>query len=179
MPPHDIVAEKAGYIVWKDKKIVIFYTNDLASSPSVPILDGSEKEAQSAVHGLSILTRWTGNEIFHRTPFSVPSHIVAYNLFMNSVDWMDQKRSALPCKRKEKCLSMSVFTYLLDLSCLQAFSIYNVIRAPDKKVSLLQFKRQLCESLVEPYILERQRKKFQQYPVTQTLLSERSTINTC
>ena len=101
MPPHDIVAEKAGYIVWKDKKIVIRYTNDLASSPSVPILDGSEREAQLAVHGLSELTRWTGKEIFHRTTFSVPSHIVAYNLFMNSVDRMDQKRSALPCKRKE------------------------------------------------------------------------------
>ena len=91
MAPHDLVAENAGYIVWKDKKIVIFYTNDLASSPSVPILDGSEPEARSAVHGLAILSRWTGKEIFHRTLFSVPSPIVAYNMFMNSVDRMDQK----------------------------------------------------------------------------------------
>ena len=102
MPPHDIVAEKAGYIVWKDKKIVICYTNNLASLPSVPILDGSEREAPLAVHGLSIITRWTGKEIFHRTAFSVPSHIVAYNLFMNAVDRMKKKYLCFPAKEEKK-----------------------------------------------------------------------------
>ena len=134
MPLHDKVTEKAGYIVWKDKKIIIFYTNDLASSPSIPIIDGSTPEARSAVHGLAILSRWTGKEIFHRTNFLVPSPIVAYNLFMNSVDRMDQKRSALPCKRKEQRLEMSVFTYLLDLACLQAYAIYSEIETSKNKM---------------------------------------------
>ena len=157
VPPHDKVAEKAGYIVWKDKKIVIFYTNDLASSPSIPIMDGSTPEARSAVNGLAVLSRWTGKEIFHRTNFSVPSPIVAYNLFMNSVDRMDQKRSALPCKRKEQRLQMSAFTYLLDLACLQAYAIYSDIETSKNKMLLIQFKRKLCKTLVEPYRAERKR----------------------
>lgn len=123
MPSHEKVAEKAGILFGRGKN-VIFNTNDLASSPSIPIIDGSTPEARSAANGLSVLSRWTGKENFHRTNFLVPSPIVAYNLFMNSVDRMDQKRSALPCKRKEQCLQMRVFTYLLDLACLQAYAIY-------------------------------------------------------
>ena len=101
----------------------------------------------------------TGGEVFHRTTLLVPSPIVAYNLFMNSVDRMDQKRSALPCKRKEMRLHMSCFTYVLDLACLQTFAIYKVIQPENDPVTLLQFKRQLCESLVTPYRAEKKRKQ--------------------
>jgi CDP-diacylglycerol pyrophosphatase len=31
--PTELVAENAGYIVWKDSKLVVFYTNNLASTP--------------------------------------------------------------------------------------------------------------------------------------------------
>ena len=63
--PRKSVAEKAGYIVWKDSKIFFFYSNDLASTPTKPIIDGSgggedEDEAIKCVHGLSELKRWTG-----------------------------------------------------------------------------------------------------------------------
>ena len=74
---------------------------------------------------------------------------------------------------------MSVFTYALDLACLQAFAMYNIIWAADEKVTLLQFKRKLCETLIEPYIFERKRGKIQQFPVMQTLSLEQLTINTC
>ena len=51
--PTELIAEKAGYIVWKDSKLVVFYTNNLAKTPSKPILDGLSKEAIECVHGLA------------------------------------------------------------------------------------------------------------------------------
>jgi sporulation protein YlmC with PRC-barrel domain len=65
VPSHQKPADCAGYIIWKDSKIVIFYTNDLSSTPSEPILDGGNEEAILCVRGLGIFHRWTGNENMH------------------------------------------------------------------------------------------------------------------
>jgi hypothetical protein len=46
-----MVAEFAGYIVWVDSKLVIFYTNNLHYTPSKPILDGHDEEAIACVSG--------------------------------------------------------------------------------------------------------------------------------
>jgi len=40
VPPFDRIADSAGYIVFKDAKVVIFYTNDLNGTPSAAILQG-------------------------------------------------------------------------------------------------------------------------------------------
>jgi hypothetical protein len=45
VPPFDRIADSAGYIVFKDAKVVVFYTNDLKGTPSSPILEGSSNEA--------------------------------------------------------------------------------------------------------------------------------------
>ena len=87
------MADNAGYIVWKDSKVVVFYTTDLAATPTRPLIDGTDAEAIMCVNGLAALGRWTGNESMSRTTFQVPAIIVAYNTFMNSVDRMDQLRS--------------------------------------------------------------------------------------
>ncbi|KAE9124369.1 hypothetical protein PF010_g6042 [Phytophthora fragariae] len=34
---------RTGYIVFRDKKVVLFYTNDLAATPSADVLDGSSQ----------------------------------------------------------------------------------------------------------------------------------------
>jgi hypothetical protein len=52
IPPIEVVAENSGYIVLKDSKIVTFCTNDLATTPSQPILDATNEEAVVAVCGL-------------------------------------------------------------------------------------------------------------------------------
>ena len=57
----------------------------------------------------------------------VPASIVAYNMFMNSVDRMEQRRATNPTRRKEQRLHMSMFTFVLDLAVLQAFALYQVI----------------------------------------------------
>jgi len=157
VPPTELVAENAGYIVWKDSKLVVFYTNDLASTPSRPILDGTSDEAISCVRGVAPVKQWTGSETLHQTSFMVPAIIVAYNIYMNAVDRMDQKRATNPTRRKEQHLHMSLFTYILDLAALQAYSVFQIIRPSERSISFVEFKRSLCEDFVTQYRSHRKR----------------------
>lgn len=52
--PTELAVENAGYIVWKDTKIVIFYTNNLCHTPSRAFLDMDDAEAIDCVHGAPI-----------------------------------------------------------------------------------------------------------------------------
>jgi hypothetical protein len=124
VPP---AAHQAGYIVWKNSKVVVFYSNDLKFTPSSPILEGTDLEADECVYGLAELECWTGSENLHRTKFDVPATIVAYNIFMNSVDCMDQRWSTNPTRRVEKRLHMSLFTLFLDLTMHNAYAVFQKI----------------------------------------------------
>ena len=92
------IADKAAYVVWKDSKVVLFYTNDLAATPSQPIMEGTERESIACVNGLAQLSRWTGEEILDRTTFYILAIIVACNIFMSAVDCMDHLRSTNSAK---------------------------------------------------------------------------------
>ena len=120
-----MISEKSGYIIWKDRKIVIFYTNDLKFTPTEDIICGKRPDAVDAVHGLAPIKRWTGTESLQRSVFLAPAPIVAYNMFMGSVDIMDQKRASTAVKRKEKHLSTSIFNYVVSLALLNAHAIYD------------------------------------------------------
>jgi len=102
------------------------------------------------------MQRWSGSESLHRTTYYVPSVIAAYNLYMNSVDRMDQKRATNATKRKEQRLYMTIFTYILDLACHQAFSLLQTMR-PRENLSFQEFKRDLCEELVSEFRKKRKR----------------------
>jgi hypothetical protein len=150
-----MVAECAGYIVWVDSKLVIFYSNILQSTPLKPILDGHDEEVIACVRGLGKLHRWVGNEIMHCTCFKVPSIIVAYNAFMSGADCLDQKRATNATKRREKKVYMSIFTYVLDLACTQAHSLFvstqNKTKVHEKLFEFVEFKRQIAQDLVTPW----------------------------
>ena len=60
-PPLINLADKSGFIIFKDKKIVIFHTNDLAFTPSKDLLLGRSDKAEKAVNLLGIICWWTGN----------------------------------------------------------------------------------------------------------------------
>ena len=152
-------SENAGYILWKDSKIVVFYANCLQSTPSARLLVGTSDEAIKCVHGLSCLERWTGDETMNRTKFMVPAIIVAYNCCMNGVDCADQMRSINQCKRKEKRLYMNLFTYFLDLGLVNTFGLYSQGAKLSAGYAFHNFKRDICEQLVTPYKEERLKKK--------------------
>jgi len=40
-------------------------------------------------------------EVLHQTKFDVPTIIVAYNRYMNCIDWLDQGLATAPTKHKE------------------------------------------------------------------------------
>ncbi|POM68374.1 Hypothetical protein PHPALM_15472 [Phytophthora palmivora] len=51
-PPMSI-AENAGYVVYRDKNTVVFYTNDLAGTMAEPMLPGTSTEAVRLCRGLA------------------------------------------------------------------------------------------------------------------------------
>ena len=56
------VARSCGYIVWKDRKVVVFYTNDLSDTPTKDFLhiakETDSEEAIRCVGGLVDVERW-------------------------------------------------------------------------------------------------------------------------
>ena len=145
MPSAFTQAENAGFIVLLDKKVVIIYTNDLAGTPTQRILDGTTEEAKALVHGLVSMKRWTGGESLHRTTLKVPAVFAAYNLFMNAVDRVDQIRSSMVSMKKETRVSMSLWTAILDWSCINSFSLYRSMKLGE--LNFRDYKRKLVQKL--------------------------------
>lgn len=168
--PSDCIAEKAGFIVFKDSKVVLFYTNDLYQTPTKATLHQDSQEAIQCVNGLAKLSRWTGTESCHRTDFQVPAIIVSYNMFMNAVDRMDQIRSTNVTRRREKRLSMTILTMVLDLCIHNAFSIHNHIN-PESKMRFNEFKYSVANQLIQLYTENNtsKRKSLQQASVNASL----------
>ena len=163
-----IVAKRCGFIVFHDKKPVVFYTNDLADTPQTLFGDKSDEHAVRCVHGLATLFRWTGDSYHAKQSFKVPAPVVAYNLFMNGVDRADQMRSTNACRRKEKHLHMTIWHFVVDLCILNAFQVYLKLRNSQlidakkqgteeeeirmaKEMPLREFKRKVCVALCMPY----------------------------
>ena len=145
------IAEKTGYVIFKDKKIVVFYCNDLAFTPKKLISGASDLDAIDCVHGLAELKRWSGQETFHRTRYNVPAIIVAYNMFMNSVDRFDQYRQTNSTVRREKRVPMSILTFLLDAAINNAYALFQKLKI-DKSVNFTEFKRRIAEQLAPEVI---------------------------
>jgi len=154
VPPLDSNADRAGFIVFKDSKVVLFYSNDLCENPEEPILLGTDERAIRCVGGLAKISRWTGTENLHRTDFFVAAPIVAYNMFMNGVDRMDQYCATLAAQRREKRVHKTMFTFILDLSITQAYAVYQKMSSEKELpvMSYFNFKRTVCHSLILPWM---------------------------
>jgi hypothetical protein len=92
--------------------------------------------------------------MLHRTKIPAPSLLVAYNVFMNSVDLMDQRRAVNPTKRKEPRLSMTLWTWALDLALHNAYSLKGELD-PDTQISFREFKRGVAEQMVSGLLASR------------------------
>lgn len=73
------LSENAGFIVFKDRAVIVFYCNDLASAPSKQVRKHTDEFAIQCVHGLALLPRWIGDESLYRINASIPAVVVAYN----------------------------------------------------------------------------------------------------
>ena len=148
------VSSNAGCIIFKDRAIVVFYSNDLAQTPSAPLVEATD-EAIACVHGLASMSRWRGDESFHRSVIKVPSLALACSVFMNGVDRFDQLRSTNAIVRKEKRVSMSLFTFMLDAAVLNAFALSKQ-ESPELTMTARGFKRRIAEALVAPELMKKQ-----------------------
>lgn len=63
--PNWVVTVRSGYIIWRDKNVVIFYTNELQENQSADVLSDEDDEARKCVRGSVGVLRWT-EELFLR-----------------------------------------------------------------------------------------------------------------
>lgn len=77
--------ENTGFILFKDKTVVVLYTIYLAQRTSQDV-EGIYDYSVNIVHDSAPFRRWIGTEDLNRKTFEGPCCIVSYNLFMNSVD---------------------------------------------------------------------------------------------
>lgn len=145
-------AQNAGFIVFKDRCVVTLYTNDLLDTPTLRI-HKPDDHAVHCVHGLAPLQRWTGDESLQRTTLLVPAVIVAYNLFMNSVDRFDQLRSTEATMRKERRVTMSILSFVLDAAIINSHALLHAISNPGEGIiDAMIMKRRIIQQLVMVHV---------------------------
>ena len=103
------ISPNSGYIVWKNRKIAILFSNDLDGTPSEDILSSETEEALCCVHRTELINRWSNVSVYHQECIQSPDIVADYNIFMNGVDKLDQMSSMNPTHRREKRLQMTLF----------------------------------------------------------------------
>ncbi|KAJ8528656.1 hypothetical protein ON010_g14673 [Phytophthora cinnamomi] len=171
--PAILQAQRAGYIVDMDRKVVIFYANDLKATPSALTMASTSQEAVFCCPGTYPIQRWTDDRMLHRKISMAPTVIAAYNLCMNAVDRVDQLRSTNPIRRREKRLGMAMITWLMHLAIVNAQTLINAVQ-PDaaKGVSLREFKRRIADVLTSSEKQNKRRREMQQKKRATEILEE-------
>ena len=144
-PPYNI-SKNARFIIYKNSKLVILYTNNLHHMLKEDMYEGTHEEAVAAVHRQDPLKQWTGSETLGQTAFYAPAPIVAYNVFINFVDVMGQQCSTNAAQHKKKRLNMSIFTLIFDLVIDNAYELHSWLVDKDKvqPISYRKFSFFLC-----------------------------------
>jgi hypothetical protein len=99
------VALNCGYIIYKDQKDIIFYTNDLASTPNELVVIGNDdNHAIHCVNGPAKLDHWTDECMLNREVFDAPAVIVAHDLFrMPLTEWNNVDNCLLANDGRSAC----------------------------------------------------------------------------
>lgn len=149
-------ADKCTIIVWKDRTVVVFYTNVLNNKPRQAIEEVSDYTID-CVNWSAVLHRRTVGEAFHRTPFQTPAIIVACNMFMSDLERYDQIGSANITMCKDNVFPTSIFMVLLDSAIRKAYAVWNVLNAnPTNYYAFRELKRRVAEIQATPQRLKRQ-----------------------
>lgn len=67
----------AAFVVWKDFKDDIFFTNDWEDTPSTLLESGYTQEMKNLVRGIILVQRWISDEQCHRSSVRVPATVAA------------------------------------------------------------------------------------------------------
>jgi hypothetical protein len=131
--------------------------------PCKPDNHAVNMDLDDGVHRVNVLVpvqRWTANESLHCTTLMVPAIIVAYNMLINSLDQMSQRRATKPAHQKKQQLHMSVFIFILDLPTLQAFALHQVLDDGLNVLGFVSFKRSICERLGLPHSSQQKHRRY-------------------
>lgn len=94
------LASKCHYIVFEDRNNVMFYTDNLTCDPMQNIHEQDDNYAMTCAHDRCELDRWKDDRSMTRERCQVPCLVQRYNVFMNAVDKLDQKRTSGSLTRK-------------------------------------------------------------------------------
>lgn len=145
------VTQNAEYIVFRNRAVVAFYTNDLHDTPLLSIHTADEHEIK-CVHGLEPLHRWIDKKSMLWKTFQVPSIIVENNSFMDGVGRFDQIRSTWATIRKEKRVTMSMISFVMETSVLIAHALLRLLsKLWDRITDAATVKHRLLTQLVSEY----------------------------
>jgi hypothetical protein len=82
----------------------------------------------------------------------VPAPVVAYIYFMNAVDKLDQVRSCNNTLRKERRVSMSVFSWVLDAVLLNTHVVVRRLDPDCAMTSFKELKTAVVQALIAPWM---------------------------
>lgn len=122
-----------------------FCCNALAKTAMAPVMKLCD-HTWKCVHRRAKLRKWMDNERMHATTVEAPAVFTGDIHYMSFVDRFDQLRAAHKTDRKERCITMSIFRFLLDARVINAYALYSTLEGgADKRLMTLQeFKRQVA-----------------------------------
>lgn len=85
-------------------------------------------------------------------PDSSKPEIISYNSNKGDIDSLDQKCAIYSSGRHTRRWPMAIFFRILDISSVNSFILYNCYGNTNKKITRLNFVKQLAETLVRDEI---------------------------
>lgn len=120
-------------VKWMDNRAVYMLSNFISPAETSPV---SRRVSGSA----------------DKIEVNCPKMIKMYNTYMGGVDLMDQKKVAYQVDlRSKQKYYLRLFFDLFDLSVVNSHIIFNKIVPENKKVSSLNFRREIAMSLIGKY----------------------------
>lgn len=120
---------------------MLFYSSKSYDTQEHDVLEATER-SKRCIHSMIGIQQWQGDEALHQTLIKVPSLFMAYNLFMNGMDWFDQLRAPHVTEQKKRRVPMSILTFILEASIINGYALFKSIADDTQTVMPLRgFKR--------------------------------------
>lgn len=145
-----IPADNAGFIVFKANVPCIFYTNNLAFTPSQQIMEPNEDTVR-CVHGLVPTETWMNVGPDHCPSKQIPAVIAAYNTLRAGVNRVQHIKSN-PLPDSKTFATQTDITILVDKNAQHTMSLVRTA-APREKQPLIftspEFKQSICDAFAQ------------------------------